>query len=137
MASENFTIRLFTPQGLALEEVTSGVKLPSAQGEIGFLPEHIKYVGLLGTGVLEYTAHPSEQLKRIAIAEGLCTFGEGVLTVLADRMATRETTEFLSFDAERDRLTAFLAAGSLDDPERVTARKDLAYLEAVEAVVTR
>lgn len=135
MATDNFTIRVFTPQGLVLEDISSGVKLPAADGEIGVLPEHAKYVGLLGTGILEYQSHPGNEVKRVALAEGICLYAEDELTVLADRVATLESIDLLSFMDRREELTTFVAAGSLEDPERLTACKELAFIEAVEKLV--
>jgi F-type H+-transporting ATPase subunit epsilon len=80
---KHFVLRIFTPAGLVLETETEAVKVPAIDGEIGVLPQHTKYSGLLGQGVLEYTA-ASGAVQKVAIQGGLCQFSKNTLTILAD-----------------------------------------------------
>ena len=132
---DNFVLRIFTPQGLVLEDYSSGVTLPAVDGEIGILPHHAKYVGMLGSGVLQYEAHPAGAMRRIVVSGGVCAFNKDSLTVLADRTATAESVDLLLLDAERQKLLGMIAAGSIDDPERVSARRELSFLDAVQRLV--
>ena len=80
--ANNFRIKVFTPAGLVLSEETDSVKLPSSNGEIGVLPQHTKYAGLLGSGTLEFSTEIG--VKKINISGGLTQFANNTLTVLAD-----------------------------------------------------
>ncbi len=82
--NDNFRIRVLTPAGLVLDEETDSVKIPSIDGEIGVLPMHTKYSGLLGHGVLEFTG-PSG-VRRLTINGGLSQFSRKTLTILADKV---------------------------------------------------
>ena len=84
MADAKFRLRVFTPAGLILDEETESVKLPAADGEIGVLPQHTKYSGLLGEGTLEFTSGAG--VRRITVSGGLTQFAHNTLTVLADKV---------------------------------------------------
>lgn len=81
--ADTFKLRIFTPAGLLHEETVAAVTMQSSQGEIGVLPKHTKYTGVLGSGNLNYTT-PSGDKQKVAIAGGFCTFNVDVLEVLAD-----------------------------------------------------
>ncbi len=85
-ASEGFRVRVLTPAGLALEERASSAKVPTADGEIGVLPQHTKYSAVLGEGILELVTIPSGETKKLTIHGGLTHFAADTLTVLADRI---------------------------------------------------
>ena len=84
--ADSFKVKVLTPSGLVLEERVSSAKIPSSDGEIGVLPHHTKYSGIVGEGTLELTASPSNETKRIKIAGGLIHFADDTLTILADRI---------------------------------------------------
>ncbi len=81
-SSDSFRIKIFTPAGLFLDETTDSVKLPTSDGQIGVLPEHTKYSGVLGDGVLEFTG--ASGVRSVKISGGLTQFANNTLTVLAD-----------------------------------------------------
>lgn len=82
---EGFKLKILTPVGVVLEEenVTS-VSVPSSEGEIGILPGHVKYSGLLGTGILKYNSNSSKPHK-VSVSEGFCNFSDNELVILADK----------------------------------------------------
>ena len=84
--ADSFKLRIYTPAGLLHEEVVTAVTLPSSTGEIGVLPKHCKYTGVLGSGNLNYTL-PSGDKKKITLAGGFCTFNMDTLEVLADAVS--------------------------------------------------
>jgi len=137
MAADNFIIKIFTPQGQLAEDVSSGARLPASDGEIGVLPQHAKYVALLGTGILEYQTHPAGVLKKLAVCGGICTFQDDLLTVMADRAATPEAARLTVGLGQREELLEILSSGTYDDPEAVSARAELEYLDAIEKVAGR
>ena len=80
-----YKLKILTPVGVVLEEEqVVSANLTSSDGEIGILPGHVKYTGLLGTGQLKYTTSSNKQGK-VSISEGFCKFSDDVLTVLADK----------------------------------------------------
>ena len=97
MAAESFELKVFTPVGLALEATVTSVTLQGSDGQLGILPGHANYLGLLGTGPLEYTVAGTSGSKRIGIEGGFCTFASNTLSVLADSAdVTSEKSEELT-----------------------------------------
>lgn len=137
MSADNFDIKVYTPQGLEVEDTANSVTLPGVDGEIGVLPEHIKYATILGTGVLEYYSTSEREAKRLVISEGFCTFGNDELTVLADDVLFPETVDKDAYIREREDALTLIAAGHCDDPERVQAGERLNYIQAVEQLISQ
>ncbi len=80
-----FKLKVLTPVGVVLEEdQVVSANLPSSQGEIGILPGHVRYSGLLGSGILKYKTNSGKENK-ITISEGFCNFLGGELLILADK----------------------------------------------------
>lgn len=83
--AEKFKLRLYTPAGLLAELETSSAKLPSADGEIGILPRHTKYAGLLGKGRLEFGKEDGSGSSSFEVEGGFIQFDGTSLTILADK----------------------------------------------------
>jgi F-type H+-transporting ATPase subunit epsilon len=79
---DTFRLRVLTPSGAVLDEIVSSAKVPTTEGEIGVLPRHCTYVGLLGTGQLSYISKGKEE--KITVSNGSVQFDNDTLTILAD-----------------------------------------------------
>lgn len=135
MAADSFTFKIITPAGLTCEEHVTSVTLPSPKGEIGVLPEHVGYTGLLTTGVVEYVPVELGLAQRAAIGGGLCIYSEETLVVLADSVETPESVNKETYAAERNNLLKTVQEGSAYDPAWETAREKLARIEAVDRII--
>lgn len=133
MSKDNFFIKIYTPKGLVVDDVTSGVYFPTVEGEIGVLPQHIKYVGILGTGLLTYTSHPQKIKNKVAISEGICYFDDDCLTLLAED-AAKEIDNNINISKEISSLSKEIEAGPYDDPKIISASKRLEFLKALSEV---
>ena len=82
---ESFKLKVLTPVGVVLEkEQVVSANLPSSQGEIGILPGHVRYSGLLGNGILKYKT-ASGEVSNLTVHEGFCNFLGNELLILADK----------------------------------------------------
>lgn len=143
MSNGRFTLKVFSGRGLEIESVVSEVVLPSEDGEIGILVDHCDYVGLLGTGLVNYSpadasapvANAIAQLRRCLVSGGLCTFRDNVLTLLADTVDNPDSLDLSILTQDTTLLRAELEGLSLFDPEwevlsqrlkRIDALRDLA-----------
>ena len=131
MASEEFTIRIFTPTGLVKDDRTTLVNLPSSNGEIGVLPNHTRYTGVLGTGILEYTPSQSSQKERMVVSEGFCNFNDDTLVVLADDVFTANDPRKESLLSKRPELEKVVADSGSDSIEWQVAKRALEQIEAL------
>jgi F0F1-type ATP synthase epsilon subunit len=135
VTQESFVFKVLTPGGVVREQHVSSAILPACDGQIGVLPLHIDYTGLLGTGVVEYFPVETDQPEKVAIGGGLCTFSDECLVVLADFVETPEGVNKETYAAERESLSKTLREGSGFDPAWETARRKLDRIEAVDEML--
>ena len=132
MAEASFKLKVFTPAGALLEEQVTSVTLTTAVGEIQVLPQHTKYIGALGIGVLECTPVSAKNTTRMVLCGGFGTFSADTLTILADTVDLPGKTDKQKLASQRDKFQATLAAGDALDPQWQLAKDGLARLEALD-----
>lgn len=92
MAEKNITLKVVTPEKLVIEETVTGATFNSIDGEIGILPDHTRYVCLLGSGPLVYDKIDGGK-KSVLLSGGFCTFENNQLTLLADGVEVPSSAE--------------------------------------------
>lgn len=130
--ADTFTLKLYSSGGLEFEGRVESVYLPSAVGEIGFLPQHCDYVGVLDVGVLRYTVQGKE--SRFVVTGGLCKFSSDTLTVLADQVDAPNSVSSDELQKTRASLSSQIEKYSLYDPEWTTLSQQIGRIEALEKV---
>jgi F0F1-type ATP synthase epsilon subunit len=130
--ASSFKLKVIGPGGLDVDVDVTEVLVPSVTGEIGFLPQHIRYIGLVGIGVLSYWLADGSGPQRLVIDRGLCSFVDETLTVLANDLYEPAEADLEHYRKQKQELTDFLQGGHYDDPDRVLARDQLACIEAIE-----
>lgn len=78
MATNAFTLKIVSPEGIVAERLVESVQLPMVDGEIGVLPNHCAYTGQLKAGMIRTGSESYE------IRGGFARFSDNTLTVLAD-----------------------------------------------------
>ncbi len=135
MAADNFGVKIYTPSGLVGEYQAAAVTLPTAVGEICVLPQHTKYVGVLGTGILEVQSYKSSEKIRVVISGGFCTFANDSFSILVDSVDFADKVDKSKFPSAREKLEHTLSVGDTQDPEWQKARTELTRIEAVEQLL--
>lgn len=131
MASEHLVLRLFTPAGLVKVDSASAVTLPSSNGEIGILPGHTRYTGVLSTGVLEYVSANSSTKERWVVSEGFCNFDNDTLVVLADDVFASDDPRRENLLSKRSELEKAISESSAESIEWQLAKRELDQAEAL------
>jgi F-type H+-transporting ATPase subunit epsilon len=133
MAEKSFKLRVYTPQGLVLDSEATSASIPGIDGEIGILPDHTQYTGVLGAGLLEYE---SEKVKpaRLIIAGGFASFQANELVVLADGVDFESSLAAVKVDIELGELEKRLSDMSSFDPEWAVVQQKIRRLEAIRTV---
>ena len=121
---------MLSPAGLVAETEVERVQIPAADGEIGILPQHARYVGLLGTGVATYVTESGP--KKVVLSGGFVTFENNVLEVLADTIDTRESNAKESLKIEKSTLENSMSTLVVDSPDWDEATSKLKRLQAIE-----
>ena len=135
MATDVITLKVLTPAGLVLEDKASSVTVPSALGEIQILPQHARYSGLLGTGILEYQPVGNAPAKRMVISQGFFNLSGDVLDILADYVVQAEQVDRGGYAAQRPTLEKTVAAGNTTEPEFAVAKEQLGRIEAIDRLL--
>lgn len=135
MSDGTFQLKVFSGRGLEVEATVSDVTVPSESGELGFLQNHCDYVGLIATGITQYTDAADSSAKKCLVSGGICTFNNNVLTLLADTVdKPEELASARVSDDELALLEAELAQLSLYDPAWEVLSQKVARLQALKTV---
>jgi len=80
MMTENFVIEIISPSHSVLKSETEEVTLPSFEGEMGILKDHVPIITFLRPGII--TIKKNNQEKKFFIEEGTVEFSKNNLLVL-------------------------------------------------------
>jgi F-type H+-transporting ATPase subunit epsilon len=83
MAAGNLRLEVATPERLLVQEDTTEVSIPAANGMIGILPEHAPLLSELGVGELAFVT--SAGPRTVFVAGGWVQVLNNEVRVLADR----------------------------------------------------
>ncbi len=136
MSDGTFQLKVFSGRGLEVEAVALSACVPSESGELGFLPNHCEYVGLLSTGIGEYRAGDGVSRRFIA-SGGIVTFSNNVLTLLADTVDLPDMLDTSPLSEDVTLLKAQLEGLSLFDPEHEALSQRIARIEAIRSLAGR
>src|SRR5664280_26740 len=79
---EPLQLEVVTPERQLVREAVESVQAPGEAGYLGILPGHAAFVGLMGTGVLDYVA--GGWRRYLAVSGGFIEVLPGHVRVLAD-----------------------------------------------------
>jgi F0F1-type ATP synthase epsilon subunit len=134
MSNGMFQLKVYSGRGLEVEATVSDVAVPSEGGELGFLENHCDYVGLLSTGLVQYTASGGNSPRLCIVSGGICTFSNNVLTLLADTVDLPESLDLSPLDQDVGLLEAELESLSLFDPEWELLSQKVARINAIKSL---
>lgn len=82
MSKKQLKLKIITPEKTVLEEMVDQVTLPTTEGEITILPDHIALVSALTSG--DIVAKIGEEYIPMAVAGGFIEIKNNEVAVLAD-----------------------------------------------------
>jgi F-type H+-transporting ATPase subunit epsilon len=133
MADKSFKLRVYTPQGLVLDSEATSVSMPGIDGEIGILPDHTQYTGVLAAGVLQYESDRVKSAK-LVVAGGFASFQANELVILADAVDFEEQVGKIQVDGELKALEVKLGTLSSFDAEWPAIQQRIRRLEAIRTL---
>ena len=134
--AEQFTLKVCTPKGVFLEERVKEVTLPSFLGEIGILPGHTSYTGILGVGVMEFVTAQSNSPKRLVVSGGFVSYQNDTLLILSDGADNSETVDRESYGATRAELQKIVETEMVGTLEWNRAKASLQRVEAIDELIS-
>ena len=81
--SENFTIEIISPEKSIIKSSTTEVVIPSYEGEMGILKDHIPLITFLRPGVI--TIINAADKKKFFVEEGTVEFSNNNLLILTSK----------------------------------------------------
>jgi F0F1-type ATP synthase epsilon subunit len=136
MATSSFTLKVFSGRGLEIEEMVRSVNVPSQVGELGFLPNHCEYVGLLAAGIVDFYPDATGKRERCIVAGGVCTFRDNVLTLLADSVDLPTTIDTATYASGLTELKVKRDQLSLNDPEWAVVNEEINRISAISTLLS-
>ena len=91
--SENFTIEIISPEKSIIKSIATEVVIPSYEGEMGILKDHVPLITFLRPGVI--TIINVADKKKFFVEEGTVEFSNNNLLIL-----TSKAIELNDFNAE-------------------------------------
>ena len=91
--SENFTIEIISPEKSIIKSIATEVVIPSYEGEMGILKDHVSLITFLRPGVI--TIFNDADKKKFFVEEGTVEFSNNNLLIL-----TSKAKELNDFNAE-------------------------------------
>jgi F-type H+-transporting ATPase subunit epsilon len=107
------TLRVITPERIALDQTVESVRVPAVDGDLGILPRHAPMVAALDVGLMRYRVGGAEQV--LFVSGGFCEVRDStvrVVTEAGERPA--EIDEARAREAEsraRERISSSQARG--------------------------
>ena len=136
MATSGFTLKVFSGRGLEIEEAVRSANVPSQIGELGFLPNHCEYVGLLSAGIVDYYPEGSGKRERCVVAGGVCTFRDNTLSLLADSVDLPGSIDAASYSASLTELKVKRDQLSLNDPEWEVVNEQMLRIAVISELLS-
>ena len=116
-------LEIVTPEKRVLDQTVDSATIPTVNGEIGVLTNHLPLVSALKPGVLAFTIKGNTE--RVAISSGFVEISDNRISVLTDAAETASEIDVNAARAEKDAAEKALADASsspIDDNEELIER---------------
>jgi F-type H+-transporting ATPase subunit epsilon len=132
------TLRVITPDRIALDQSVASVRLPGLDGSIGVLPRHAPMIAALDAGLLRYRTTPGGPEEVLFVAGGFAEVRDNTLRVVSEAgEKPAEIDENRAREAEK-RARERIAAGKADGGEPLDLlRADAALRRALMRLSAR
>ena len=98
---KNIKIKIVTPEQTVYEDEVSQATLPTIDGEVTILPDHIPYITALKAG--EIILKKGEEIIHLAISGGFIEFNNNILIILADTVERAEEIDLKRAEEAKQR----------------------------------
>jgi len=101
LAENKIKFKIVTPERTVFEEQVDQITLPTQEGEITVLPEHIPLIAVLAPG--ELTARQGGKEIAMAVSGGMVEVRKNELTILADTAERAEEIDLARAEEARQK----------------------------------
>ena len=124
---ENFSLEIISPEKIVLSDKTDSVTIPSFEGEMTILPNHIPIITFLKPGIIRV----SKSKKDVFVEEGTIEFSNNNLTILSSTIFNVKDFSKEKINKMIENCKTQLAKDSIDDKENYILSHKLDVLNRV------
>jgi F-type H+-transporting ATPase subunit epsilon len=121
---KTINLTITTPERIVFQDQVDEVVLPTPQGEIGILPNHLPLISLMSAG--EIRVKKGEEMTPLAVSSGFIEVRNNQVTILADTAEKAEEIDEQRAQAGRERAQALMKERATDDVGLAGAQAALA-----------
>jgi len=99
--ADSLTLRVITPDEIALDVTASVIRLPGVDGEMGILPKHAPMVTALGTGLVSYSGQTAQGAHGVEESDLFVSGGFAEVRDNTVRVVTETSERVGEIDVER------------------------------------
>ena len=114
--SENFAVEIISPDKLILKSESVEVTIPSYEGQMGILKDHIPLITFLRPGLIIIKENSGE--KKFFIEDGTVEFSNNSLLILTSTAKNLDSLEKNSIDTIIKNSQEKIRKGEISDKER-------------------
>ena len=114
--SENFTVEIISPDKSILKTEAAEVTIPSYEGQMGILKDHIPLITFLRPGLIIIKENNRE--KKFFIEDGTVEFSNNSLLILTSTAKSMDSLEKNSIDTIIKNSQEKISKGEINDKER-------------------
>ena len=114
--SENFAVEIISPDKSILKSEAAEVTIPSYEGQMGILKDHIPLITFLRPGLIIIKENSKE--KKFFIEDGTVEFSNNSLLILTSTAKSLDSLEKNSIDTIIKNSQEKISKGEISDKER-------------------
>ena len=114
--SENFAVEIISPDKSILKSEATEVTIPSYEGQMGILKDHIPLITFLRPGLIIIKENSGE--KKFFIEDGTVEFSNNSLLILTSTAKSLDSLEKNSIDTIIKNSQEKISKGEISDKER-------------------
>ena len=114
--SENFTVEIISPDKSILKSEANEVTIPSYEGQMGILKNHIPIITFLRPGLIVIKENNGEKI--FFIEDGTVEFSNNNLLILTSTVKSLDSLDRNTIDSIIKNSQEKISKGDIDDKER-------------------
>jgi len=114
--SENFVVEIISPDKSILKSEAAEVTIPSYEGQMGILKDHIPLITFLRPGLITIKEDTGE--KKFFIEDGTVEFSNNTLLILTSTAKNLDSLDKNSIDTIIENSQEKISKGEISDKER-------------------
>ena len=125
---KNFSLEIISPEKIILSEKVNSVTMPSFEGEMTILPDHIPLITFLRPGILKIEGSKESEYF---VEEGTVEFSNNTLIILSSTIIPLENVKGENLSKMIEESKALLAKENLSDKAKYIASHKIDTLSKI------